>query len=337
METGLGEESPEMEPLPTDEPEEFEVTKKMTFTGNFKVTFEPLDGTEEEVTEEETGSTTEPLDEFDMNGDSKGFFSDSITVQLDSEVFEDTPEGLKIPNVTIAKSMVQTYHDSKGRARRVLKSADALRKMVEFASGRPVTDEHPEGGVVMSRKDTRGYIDNLYVTENDEVKSDLYVTCKKLAKLVRDGKKREVSIGFYSGIDTTPGVFNDQEYDEIQNDIWLDHVAIVKNGRCSRKDGCGITDSVKSKVKVVKVKATPVVPATITDSPEVVYEKTKILNQIHLVADSELDTDRLMKMDRSDLELIRDMIVSTKGPAFNIDNVGKDETIDDLFDKWSKE
>lgn len=312
----------------------FEVTKPMKFTGNFTIVVTPNDVVaEEEILPEESGAATvatEPEDEFGMTGDSRGFFSDSATVHLDASIGEITPEGyLKIPNVTIARTMVQVYEDSKGKAKRVLKAADALRDMIEFGSGRPVTDEHPNGGVVMSKKDTRGFIDNLYFTDAGEVKSDIYITCPRLKKTVQDGKKSEVSIGFYSNVNSTPGIFNDEEYDEVQTDIWLDHLAIVKNGRCSRKDGCGITDSVKPKVKIVKIKE-KVIPAAVADSAATVAEKTKLINEIHLVTDSDVLTADLMKMSVSQLKLVKDMVSVPKGTAVRIKDSKPIEHVDDV-------
>lgn len=287
----------------------------MKFTGNYTIVVTPNEMSAEEITEEpeESEGTTvsaEPEDEFGLSGDSRGFFSDSIRVQLDTSTAEDTPEGyLKIPGVTIAKAMVQHYEDSKGRTKRVLKSADALRDMIEFGSGRPVTDEHPKDGVVMSRSETRGFIDNLYFTDHQEAKADIYVTCPVLKNKVIKGDKAEVSIGFYSNITNSPGIYNDESYDEIQSEIWLDHLAIVKNGRCSRKDGCGITDSLKPKIKIIKqIVKVPSAPAITQDSAATIGDKTRLINELHLVADGQINKSKLMKLDVSTLEMINDMV-----------------------------
>lgn len=309
--------------------------------GTATITVDPGTGDTGEVPEDiDMGATaTDPEDEFSMTGDSRGFFSDSATVQLDAKNAEITPAGyLKLSDITIAKVMVQTYQDSQGRTKKVLKSNDALRDMIEFGSGRPVTDEHPAGGVVMSRKDTRGYIENLYFTDNGEAKSDIYITCPHLIKKVQDGKKSEVSIGFYSNINNTPGVYNDQEYDEVQTDIWLDHLAIVKQGRCSRKDGCGITDSVKPKIKVVKVKDTKAIqsaPVKVIDSATVVAEKTRLINEIHLVADSDINDEELMKIDIPQLTIVKDMMQIRK-QTFNLDGTKK-ESLDDVIERLQKD
>jgi len=49
-----------------------------------------------------------------------------------------------------------------------------------------------------------------------------------------------LSIGFHFSPDYTSGLFNDSKYDAIQRDILIDHVAVVKSGRCSLIQGCGI-------------------------------------------------------------------------------------------------
>jgi hypothetical protein len=48
---------------------------------------------------------------------------------------------------------------------------------------------------------------------------------------IMNGGKRELSLGYKVRLDQTPGVWNGQEYDAIQKNIRINHLAIVSSGR----------------------------------------------------------------------------------------------------------
>jgi len=281
-----------------------------------------------------------PEDEFGMTGDSKGFrrgfFSDSISVKLDTATSERTPGGYtKFPGVVIARAMVQTYQDADGSYKQVLKAPNALQAMIEYGELRPVTDEHPKDGVVMDRDDTRGYIENLLYNDG-EVCADIVVKCPHLLQKINDGKN-EVSIGFYATTINKAGMYNDSPYQQIQERIWLDHVAIVSRGRCSLKHGCGITDNVKQKVIVIKkdsaVKTTVAKkPIKQADSATDNHEKARILGEINIVTDSEIP-DILMGLSLDQVKAVRSLVKKTKGPTLNMDStsVSAKERVDNAY------
>lgn len=195
--------------------------------------------------------------ELEGEGGEEGFFEgDSVTVSTDSlrvkldatQASRNESGALVFPGVVIAKEMVQVYKDAAGKEVKVYKPADSLKAILEHGENRPVTDEHPKEMVVTKPGLMRGFINNLQFTDAKELKADITITCPRLAKEIIDSKKDEVSIGFYSEQTKTPGTFNDTDYDEVQNNMWLDHVAMTTAGRCSKVDGCGITPKVKSVV-----------------------------------------------------------------------------------------
>ena len=176
---------------------------------------------------------------------------------MDAETVIDTPEGFaKWEQVTIAKEMIQDYNGIK-----VYKPADSLRAILEHGENRPITDNHPPGKLITSNSQRKGYIENLTFTDDSELKADMIVTDTKLADEIKSGKKREVSVGFHSKIVDVHGVYNDVEYDQMQTDMLLDHVAALENGRCSLLDGCGFKEPI---------------PAIKQDSaPEVISDEAK--------------------------------------------------------------
>ena len=185
-------------------------------------------------------------------GDSASFATDSINIALDAETAIDTQEGhAKWEQVIIAKEIVQDYDGKK-----VYKPADSLRVVLDHGENRPVTDGHPPERIITSNTQRKGFIDNLCFTDDSELRADITITSAKLIDTIKSGKKREVSIGFYSNTVDAHGVFNDVEYDQIQTDMLLDHLAIVENGRCSLLDGCGLKNPIPT---IKRDSTTPVV------------------------------------------------------------------------------
>ncbi len=155
---------------------------------------------------------------------------DSMELHTDGMTEKD---GILSVPATVAKHMIQDYDGLK-----VLKPAEELEAAAMFADGIPITRDHPNAGIVTDRSEVLGFLkDPLF--ENDELKGILNIADKDLAADVKDGKLTGLSIGFFCALDKTEGTVGDAKYDAIQKDIFLNHVAVVDEGRCSITDGCG--------------------------------------------------------------------------------------------------
>jgi len=162
---------------------------------------------------------------------------DSLELQTDG--MQEKDGILSIP-ATVAKNLIQDYDGL-----RVLKPAAELEAAAKFADRIPITRGHPDAGIVTDRREVLGFLtDPLY--ESDELKGILEIADKDLAADVKDGKLTGLSIGFFCNLDRTEGTVGDAKYDAVQKDIFLNHIAVVDQGRCSIEDGCGFhTDSKK--------------------------------------------------------------------------------------------
>lgn len=160
-------------------------------------------------------------------------------LELSTDGMQEKDGILSVP-ATVAKHLIQDYDGL-----RVLKPAAELEAAARFADGIPITRDHPNAGIVTDRGEVLGFLkDPLF--ENDELKATLEIADKDLAADVKDGKLTGLSIGFFCNLDKTEGTVGDAKYDAVQKDIFLNHIAIVSEGRCSIADGCGFnTDSVK--------------------------------------------------------------------------------------------
>ena len=162
---------------------------------------------------------------------------DSTALNTDGMTEKD---GILSVPATIAKHMIQVYDDL-----RVLKPAEELEAAARFADGIPITRDHPLAGIVTDRAEVLGFLKDP-TFKNDELTGILEIADKDLAADVKDGKLTGLSIGFFCDLDRTEGTVGDAKYDAVQKSIFLNHVAIVDQGRCSIEDGCGFhTDSVK--------------------------------------------------------------------------------------------
>jgi len=161
---------------------------------------------------------------------------DSLELKIDK--MQEMDGILSVPAI-VAKNIIQDYDGLK-----VLKPAEELEAAAQFADGIPITRGHPEAGIVTDRAEVLGFLkDPLF--ENSELKATLEIADKDLAADVKDGKLTGLSIGFFCKLDNTEGTVGDQKYDAIQKDIFMNHVAVVDQGRCSIEDGCGFkTDAI---------------------------------------------------------------------------------------------
>jgi len=180
------------------------------------------------------------------------FWQDHI--RLDAEritnykhpVFGDTTV---FHDVVIASEIVQPYDD--GRA---YKPRDELEKYAPYVDGRwVVVGAHPVEGIISDRDQVSGRTVNpRYVKDlNDPktkrpsragVRADIEIFDRKVPPKtledMKNGKKQDVSIGFFFSKDETPGIVEadsckGEEYDYVQRNMFHDHLAAgLDNGRC---------------------------------------------------------------------------------------------------------
>ena len=161
---------------------------------------------------------------------------------------QETDRGIAF-DVVLAKEIVQTYRDHGC----VYKPADELKKAAEVSGSVYITDGHPPQGIVKKQEQVYGEIsaDSLSFEDDDsrvvgraEVFEDQ--APEGFVQDIKDEERDSVSIGFYTQLDQSPGEWNDTEYDKVQRDILLDHLAVLKpsnEGRCSVENGCGIVQN----------------------------------------------------------------------------------------------
>ncbi len=188
------------------------------------------------------------------------------TIKLDAtEITVDTHpvygEITVFHDVPIASEMVQQYND--GYA---FKVRDELESYSWTVDGRWIhAGKHPETGIISERDQIHGrttnprYVKNLKDPKTKRpnragVLADIEVFNNKihpdLLESMIQGKKRDVSIGFFYIADETPGEYNGVKYDYIQREMFHDHLAVaIDQGRCPAPY-CGLgADEIMDKLK----------------------------------------------------------------------------------------
>ena len=154
-------------------------------------------------------------------------------------LFDEAKDVLRVP-IVLAKEMIYHYDDYDA-----FRPADELEAVTNYIKGIPVTRSHPEEKIVTDRGEVLGWAMDAEF-EDGELKVVLEISDKDLISDIQSGKLKGVSPGHFSRIDkNASGEFNGKHYDVTQRDIFVDHIAIVEEGRCNVDDGCGIVFDTK--------------------------------------------------------------------------------------------
>jgi hypothetical protein len=171
--------------------------------------------------------------ETDSVAEERHLFTDANS-EFNNLLFDEAKGILKVP-IVLAKEMIYHYDDYDA-----FRPADELEAIANYIKGIPVTRGHPEEKIVTDRGEVMGWaMDPEF--EDGELRAVLEISDKDLIFDIQSGKLKGVSPGHFSRIDkNASGEFEGKHYDVTQRDIFVDHIAIVEEGRCNVEDGCGI-------------------------------------------------------------------------------------------------
>lgn len=167
---------------------------------------------------------------------------------------------------------------------RVYRSADTLAESVPLWYGAPLSNDHPPSGEFFNVQNTPkfqvGSIVGMPKMVGPILQADVLVTDSKALGDLNAGKE-ELSNGYYSGYDFTPGIApNGEAYDCQQLSLRPNHVAIVAAGRCGSI--CKVSDS----ADVIPKEAPSMGTVTVNG---VTYEATEQLAQVINALQSQLN------------------------------------------------
>ena len=176
----------------------------------------------------------------------------------------ETPEGYLTVNVPITRPGVFPYARKDGTVQMEAKLPDEIfsDRTIYSARSKPVTDGHPNEPVTidnyqsyakgMSHTDSRVEDFKLYIS--------LTVTDKALIEKIHGGYN-EISIGFLSDVVAESGTYNGDQYEFVQRNVEINHIAIVEKGRAgsevairSDSDAWQIDEKEGGNTEMVKIK-----------------------------------------------------------------------------------
>ena len=159
---------------------------------------------------------------------------------------------IKLPVVFLKEGILE------GSAGALLHKADIFKDYAEKFNKIPITYMHPTlnnefVSVKDNGTDVLGFLDNVsYNEQKQALQGYAYIDSALLQNkyvhlhdLINKNYNIEVSVGIYSEIENTEGVYNDKKYIGIVQNYEPDHLAILGEltGACSYKAGCGIRDN----------------------------------------------------------------------------------------------
>lgn len=171
------------------------------------------------------------------------------TVRVDDppyvEAF-DTKQFYKLP-ITAAKPVEQQYHYGNDGLLTLKKPRSELKRAAWSLDRRPVTLGHPETEMVKSVEDIHGFHSDVeYYDSTDDLDANAYIPVDDEDAQEHIEENTDVSIGFHHRVTPTDeyegivGGTDSEEIDGFQTDLYINHSAFVKQGRCSSEQGCGL-------------------------------------------------------------------------------------------------
>ncbi|EKR62268.1 PF09979 family protein [Leptospira weilii str. 2006001853] len=167
----------------------------------------------------------------------KGIRYDSATIELEGLTEDETV--LRCPLV-LARAGVFQYVYPDGRIVREAKLPEELFSPETLASipGRPICDGHPpisdNDGLITDKnysKYAKGSLGDSVEVKDGAIWVKETIWDAELKDSLKRGEKLQVSPGFRSRLDWTPGVFEGQGYDVVQREIRFNHSAHTGKGR----------------------------------------------------------------------------------------------------------
>ena len=155
-------------------------------------------------------------------------------VEIDSKV-ETTPEGYLKISAPIARTGIYTYHMADGSIQRELVTEDTLfdSESISTLKLKPVTNRHPTELLLDTKTVKRrnvGSVGETIKKSGDKLVASFIVTDQDAINAVNNGRK-QLSPGYQTVHDRTPGTWNGQPYDVVQTKRIYNHLALVDKAR----------------------------------------------------------------------------------------------------------
>lgn len=216
---------------------------------------------------------------------------------------------------------IQQYKEPDGKIRRELRLPEEVFKAdsLDTFNGKPITDEHR--GEVGSANATAlmvGVMTGAGYQDGNDVRVPIIVHDMAAIDRAIKGGKKELSLGYKVDLEETPGVWNGQEYDAIQRNIRVNHLAIVPKGRAGNaRLNLDRHDAVLYNPEEDKIMSNDNLGRVRLDSgleyqaaPEVIVELTKLRADAAKSASDLLDLKKVNDATTAERDTLKSQVVS---------------------------
>ena len=146
-----------------------------------------------------------------------------------------TDEGYLVDEPVVGRVGIQEYRQPDGTILRELRLPEEVYADESLASfaGKPVTDDHPAEKVTASNAKSLmvGVMQGCGRQGEGVVTAPVIIYDATVIDKVQKGGKRELSLGYTVDIEPVAGEWEGQQYDAIQRNIRVNHLALVRSGR----------------------------------------------------------------------------------------------------------
>ncbi|EPF4505839.1 DUF2213 domain-containing protein [Enterococcus faecalis] len=234
--------------------------------------------------------------------------------------FKETDEGyLNVSACPITRPGVFPYRRTDGGLSMEAKLPEELfsQATVASANGKPMTDDHPSEPVTAANynKYAKGMTHTDAQVIDNKLVVSFTVTDSETIKKINDGK-RELSIGFQADVAAEKGTYNGMQYDSVQRNMLINHIAIVDEGRAGPEvaiRGDSVAFMIDSKDKNTGGSK---MPKLIIDSKE--YEVDPVIKANYDAMQAKLDAAEQRSTNAEKVEGERDALQS------QVDNLTKE-------------
>jgi hypothetical protein len=167
------------------------------------------------------------------------YMSESI-VRIDAAVdigssVEETPEGYLKVTAPIARTGIYTYRKADGSVQRELVTPEVLFNpdSISTLKLKPMTNRHPQELLLDTKsvkKRNVGSVGETIKKDGDKLVASFIITDQDAINAAKRGRL-QLSPGYQTVHDKTPGVWNGQEYDVVQTTREYNHLALVDKAR----------------------------------------------------------------------------------------------------------
>ena|SRR3989338_3008719 len=150
-----------------------------------------------------------------------------------TQALETTPQGFVRVDARLTRTGIFTYHND-GKVTRELRLPEEVFRCDSLKSiaGAPVTDLHPDSFVnpENAKELAVGFAGEEIKADGDFVTAKLTITDAAAIEGLKEGSRKEISLGYTCEVEDSPGVHNGEPYDAIQRNIVVNHIALGPKG-----------------------------------------------------------------------------------------------------------